>query len=236
MAPLSPALHKTLWAALVVVLAVFAWRTFITPVKSAEIQPPALNDPLASASGTKTAVLAGGCFWGVQGVFQHVNGVTSALSGYTGGERDTAEYESVSTGKTGHAEAVKITYDPSVITYGQLLQIYFSVVADPTELNRQGPDHGTQYRSAIFFSDDQQKKIAEAYIAQLTKSGAFNKPIVTTMEPFKAFYPAEAYHQNFLALNPTYPYIAVNDMPKVNDLKRMFPSQYREQPVLVQAE
>jgi peptide-methionine (S)-S-oxide reductase len=215
----------------------FLFKPLANAFESAVMVPaPAVNEPLSSAPGqTKTAVFAGGCFWGVQGVFQHVVGVKNAVSGYTGGARNTAEYETVSTGTTGHAESVQITYDPSIITYGQLLQIYFSVVTDPTELNRQGPDHGTQYRTAIFVQNDEQKKIAQDYIQQLDKAGVYHKPIVTTLEPFTAFYPAESYHQDLLTHNPSYPYIAINDMPKVDNLKQMFPALYREQPVLVSA-
>jgi peptide-methionine (S)-S-oxide reductase len=224
-------MRKSLLIILLVVVGVFAWKATVRP--AAAVEPPAIDETLAPTGGTKTAVFAGGCFWGVQGVFQHVKGVSNAVAGYSGGEQDTANYETVSTGRTGHAESVEITYDPSVITYGQLLQIYFSVVADPTELNKQGPDHGTQYRSAIFYQDPQQKNIAAQYIAQLGKTGAFSKPIVTSVEPFKAFYAAETYHQNFLDLNPHYPYIAINDMPKVDGLKTSFPSLYRDQPVLV---
>jgi peptide-methionine (S)-S-oxide reductase len=228
--------RRGLWALLLVPVGIFLLNTAARALDTGmQVPPPAMDAPLAAAPAgdTATAVFAGGCFWGVQGVFQHVKGVTSAVSGYTGGAPDTAQYETVSTGKTGHAEAVKITYDPTVISYGQLLQIYFSVVTDPTELNRQGPDHGTQYRTAIFVQTPEQQKIAETYIAQLGKADLFGKPIVTTLEPFKAFYPAEAYHQDFLALNPGYPYIAINDMPKVENLRRLFPADYREQPALV---
>ena len=197
---------------------------------------PALDMP-AAPGGMKLekAVFAGGCFWGVQGVYEHVKGVTRAVSGYTGGNAKTAEYETVSTGLTGHAESVEITYDPRQVSYGKLLQIYFSVVADPTELNYQGPDHGTQYRSTIFVTDDAQRKVAQAYIAQLGKAHVYDKPIVTSIEPLKAFYNAEGYHQDYLALNPTYPYIAVNDIPKVNGLKKLFPQSYKDKPVLVSA-
>lgn len=192
---------------------------------------PALD---VTASGTtQTAVLAGGCFWGVQGVFQHVNGVSSAVSGYAGGDADMAQYEEVGSGTTGHAESVKITFDPAVITYGQILQIYFSVVHDPTQLNYQGPDRGTQYRSAVFPVDAEQAKVASAYIAQLDKTGLFNAPIVTTVEPNHVFYPAEGYHQDFLELNPTYPYIVVNDLPKIEALQAVFADRYRNKPVLV---
>jgi peptide-methionine (S)-S-oxide reductase len=172
----------------------------------------------------------------VQGVFQHVKGVTLAESGYAGGDQSTANYDTVSTGSTGHAESVRITYDPTEVTLGQLLRIYFSVVQDPTELNRQGPDVGTQYRSAIFAQDDTQKRVAESYIAQLNRDAVFSGPIVTTVSPKAEFFPAERYHQDFLNSNPTYPYIAANDMPKVNDLKRLYPDLYRDQPVLVLAD
>ena len=180
-------------------------------------------------------MFAGGCFWGVQGVFQHVRGVTKAVSGYSGGQRDTAQYETVSGGDTGHAESVQVTFDPTKVTYGQLLQVYFSVIQDPTELNRQGPDSGTQYRSAVFPLNDTQRHIAQSYIAQLDKAHAFPAPIVTKTEPFKGFYPAESYHQNYLTLHPDSAYIAINDMPKVANLKRLFPNLYRDKPVLVEA-
>jgi peptide-methionine (S)-S-oxide reductase len=194
-----------------------------------------MDEPAASAPAQEIAVLAGGCFWGVQGVFQHVTGVTNAVSGYSGGDRATAQYRTVGGGDTGHAESVEITFDPRLISYGKLLQIYFSVVQDPTELNRQGPDEGTQYRSAIFPQNDEQKRVAEAYIAQLDKAGVFHKPIVTAVEPFKGFFPAEGYHQNYLTLNPRALYIVYNDLPKVAALKTLFPTEYRDQPVLVQA-
>jgi peptide-methionine (S)-S-oxide reductase len=180
-------------------------------------------------------VLAGGCFWGVQGVFQHVNGVLSAVSGYAGGEKRTAEYEVVSTGSTGHAESVQVTYDPRQISFGRLLQIYFSVVHDPTELNRQGPDTGSQYRSTIFAANAEQAAVARAYITQLDQAHVFRKPVVTTIETGRVFYAAEDHHQDFLALNPTYPYIAINDLPKIDDLKRLFRESYRADPVLVKA-
>ncbi len=178
-------------------------------------------------------MLAGGCFWGVQGVFQHVKGVTNAVSGYAGGEKKTADYEVVSTGRTGHAESVQVTYDPRQISYGRLLQIFFSVAHDPTELNRQGPDTGTQYRSAIFPVSAEQADVAKAYIAQLDQAHAFKKAIVTRIESDRAFYPAEAYHQDFLTRNPSYPYIAINDLPKIEDLKRLLPDLYRASPQLV---
>jgi peptide-methionine (S)-S-oxide reductase len=187
----------------------------------------------ASAAGIQTAVLAGGCFWGVQGVYQHTQGVVEAVSGYTGGSRDTAQYEVVGSGRTGHAESVQIKYDPSKISYGKILQIYFSVVHDPTQLNRQNYDVGTQYRSTIFAANDDQKRVADAYIAQLNAAKVYPKPIVTTIEMGKTFYPAEDYHQDYLTLHPTQPYIAMNDLPKVANLKTMFAAYYRDKPVLV---
>jgi peptide-methionine (S)-S-oxide reductase len=201
--------------------------------EEARVAPAPVVDETAGKSGSETAILAGGCFWGVQGVFQHVAGVNSAVSGYAGGDAATAHYRVVGTGRTGHAESVRITFDPSKITYGHLLQIYFSVAHDPTQLNRQGPDRGTQYRSTIFPTTPEQARIATAYIDQLNRAHVFPKPIKTTVETGKMFYPAEDYHQNFLALNPTYPYIVVNDLPKVANLKRLFPEDYRTEPVLV---
>ena len=195
--------------------------------------PPPTADLPKSASGAHTAVFAGGCFWGVQGVFQHVRGVSNAVSGYTGGDAADAEYQVVGTGTTGHAESVQVTYDPAKVSYGQLLQIFFSVAHDPTERNRQGPDSGTQYRSAIFPVDAEQQRIAESYIAQLDAAKVFTGSIATTIEPGMTFYPAEAYHQDFLTLNPTYPYIVRNDLPKIANLKRLFPQSYRADPVLV---
>jgi len=197
-----------------------------------KIPAPAL-DEMASDGKSEVAVLAGGCFWGVQGVFQHVKGVANAVSGYAGGAAKSAQYETVSSGATGHAESVKIIYDPRRISYGRILQIYFSVAHDPTELNRQGPDRGTQYRSAIFPVNDEQAKIANAYIGQLDQAKLFDAAIVTKIEPGQAFYPAEDYHQDFLTLNPTYPYIVYNDLPKIANLKRIFPDLYREDPALV---
>jgi len=193
---------------------------------------PAVDVPPGQATSA-VVVLAGGCFWGVQGVYQHVKGVTSAVSGYAGGDRRSAEYETVSTGRTGHAESVQVTYDPRQISYGRILQIFFSVVHDPTELNRQGPDTGTQYRSAIFPLNAEQADVAKAYIAQLDQLHTFKKPIATKIEPDRAFYPAENYHQDFLTRNPRYPYIAINDLPKIDDLKRLLPELYRATPVLV---
>ncbi|MEO6028732.1 MAG: peptide-methionine (S)-S-oxide reductase MsrA [Candidatus Binatia bacterium] len=200
-----------------------------------KVPAPTVDEAVDKAAGTETAVFAGGCFWGVQGVYQRVQGVKRAVSGYAGGEAATAHYETVGSGRTGHAESVEITYDPKLVSYGELLRIYFSVVADPTQKDRQGPDRGTQYRSAIFTKDARQRKIVEAYIEQLTKAGVFSAPIVTTTETLQTFYPAEAYHQDFLVQNPRHPYIAMNDIPKVEALQRLFPDRYREQPVLVSA-
>lgn len=196
-----------------------------------EIPPPARD--VAAAGGTATAVLAGGCFWGVQAVFQHVEGVREALSGYAGGSAATADYETVSGGRSGHAEAVRITYDPARVSYGKLLQIYFSVVHDPTQRNRQGPDVGPQYRSAIFPADAAQRQVAEAYIAQLDSSGAYPGPLATTIEPLQGFYPAEDYHQDYLARHPDSPYIIINDQPKVDNLARAYRAYYRARPALV---
>jgi peptide-methionine (S)-S-oxide reductase len=202
---------------------------------STTIPAPAVDEPAGSAGASETAVLAGGCFWGVQGVFQHVKGVTQAVSGYAGGDAGTAQYETVSTGTTGHAESVRITYDPSQVTFGQLLHVFFSVVNDPTELNRQGPDDGTQYRSAIFPQNDIQKKVADAYIAQLNQAKVFDGPIVTRTDKDSGFFAAEDYHQDYLNSHPTAAYIAINDMPKLDGLKQQFPDLYRDQPVLVHA-
>jgi peptide-methionine (S)-S-oxide reductase len=192
----------------------------------AAVPSPVVDAPMATSKGEQTAVVAGGCFWGIQAVFQHVKGVINATSGYSGGAANTAEYELVSTGDTGHAESVKITYDPSQITYGQLLRVFFSVAHDPTELNRQGPDSGTQYRSVIFYGNDDQKRVADAYIAQLDKARVFPRPIVTQVVPLKAFYPAEAYHQDYAANHPNNPYIVYNDAPKVAHLHQEFPQLY----------
>jgi peptide-methionine (S)-S-oxide reductase len=193
---------------------------------AAAVPAPAVDAPRASAPGQQATVLSGGCFWGVQAVFQHVKGVITATSGYSGGKAKTAEYEFVSTGETGHAESVQIVYDPSQITYGELLRVFFSVAHDPTQLNRQGPDEGTQYRSAIFYANDEQRRIAQAYIAQLDQAKVFSGPIVTQVAPLQAFYPAEAYHQNYAALHPNQPYIVFNDAPKVAHLRQIFPDLY----------
>jgi peptide-methionine (S)-S-oxide reductase len=195
--------------------------------KSVTLPDPASDTPQASAHGKQTAVFAGGCFWGVQAVFQHVKGVIDATSGYSGGAKSTAEYEKVSTGDTGHAESVKVTFDPAQISYGQLLKIFFSVAHDPTQRNRQGPDEGTQYRSVIFYSDPQQQHVAEAYIKQLDDAKVFAKPIATQVVLLNGFYAAESYHQNYATLHPDNPYIAINDAPKVDHLRQQFPALYK---------
>ena len=194
------------------------------------VPAPAVDTPKSSGP-MQTAVLAGGCFWGVQGVYEHLKGVKRVLSGYSGGERSTAQYQTVGSGRTGHAESVEILYDPERISYGEILQVFFSVVADPTELDRQGPDVGNEYRSVIFYKDDTQKNIATQYIAQLNKAGVFHAPIVTRVDPLKGFYAAEGYHQDFLQHNPNNPYIVVNDLPKIRDLEHTFPSLYNNKPV-----
>lgn len=195
-------------------------------VTAAVIPDPALDAPLATTKGEQTAVIAGGCFWGIEAVFEHVKGVVNVTSGYSGGAANTARYENVGAGETGHAESVRITYDPSKITYGQLLKVFFSVAHDPTELNRQGPDTGTQYRSAIFYSNEEQKRIALAYIEQLNKAKVFARPIVTEVAALKAFYEAEAYHQDYATHHPDQPYIVVHDLPKVANLRKQFPDLY----------
>jgi peptide-methionine (S)-S-oxide reductase len=223
----------SLGAATLGALAIAAFA--VAPLRAAEdavvIPPPAMDTQ--ASDGIQTAVIAGGCFWGVQGVFQHTAGVVNAVSGYAGGSKATASYPIVSTGTTGHAESVEIKYDPKKISYGKILQIFFSVAHDPTQLNRQGPDSGTQYRSAIFTTTDEQKKVADAYIAQLNAAKVYGKPIVTKVGPLEAFYPAEAYHQDYLTLHPTQPYIAYNDLPKVENLKKLFADNYLEKPTLV---
>jgi peptide-methionine (S)-S-oxide reductase len=220
--------------ALVAAAAVWHAMPSIAAEAAVVIPPPASDVAVAPASGKpETAVFAGGCFWGVQAVFQHVKGVSGAVSGYAGGDEKTAKYEAVGMGDTGHAEAVRVTYDPRQVSYGQLLQVYFSVAHNPTELNRQGPDTGTQYRSTVFPQNAEQQRVAKAYIAQLDGAKVFGRPIATTIEPGKAFYPAEAYHQDFLARHPDHPYIAINDIPKVENLQRMFPAVWRSKPVLV---
>lgn len=210
----------------------FGQVTALAAERPGAIPPPMLDNPKA-AGPPQIAVLAGGCFWGVQAVFQHLNGVQRAISGYSGGDRATAQYETVSSGRTGHAEAVQITFDPQVVTYGEILRVFFSVVHDPTQLNRQGPDTGSQYRSAIFYADDKQQEIATAYIAQLNKTGKFRVPIVTRVDSLTGFYAAEDYHQDFLLRHPMHPYIVVNDLPKVRNFQSMLPELYRTQAVTV---
>jgi peptide-methionine (S)-S-oxide reductase len=206
----------------------------LAPAETAKVvAAPSLDTPAVSEPGRETAVLAGGCFWGVQAVFQHVTGVTQAVSGYAGGSLAAPSYEAVSSGLTGHAESVAITFDPKQISYGRVLQIYFSVAHDPTEHNRQGPDVGTQYRSEIFTTTPAQLEVAEAYIRQLDETHAFSRPIATQVVPLMAFYPAEAYHQDYATLHPQQPYIAYNDLPKIAALQRLFPDRYRPEPVLV---
>jgi peptide-methionine (S)-S-oxide reductase len=196
------------------------------------VLPAPAYDPPAASGGEQKLVVAGGCFWGVQGVFQHIKGVSRAMSGYAGGAKEAARYDKVSRGDTGHAESVEITYDPKIVSLGHLLRVYFSVAHDPTQLNRQGPDVGAQYRSAIFFANAEQEKMARDYIEQLSGAEVFSTPIVTTLEPLKAFYPAEAYHQDYLVRHPSQPYIVYNDLPKIDNLKRLFPSLYRDSPAL----
>ncbi len=220
--------------ALLIVPFVGLAATAATAAGPAFVIPAPVLDQSASTH-TETVVLAGGCFWGVQAVFQHTKGVTSAVSGYAGGDKQSAHYEMVGGGRTGHAESVSVTFDPQQISYGKILQIYFSVAHNPTELNRQGPDAGTQYRSAIFYANDEQKKIAGTYIAQLDKAHVFPEPIVTKLEALHGFYPAEDHHQDLAVLHPSYPYIVFNDLPKVDNLKRLFASEYREMPVTVMA-
>jgi len=232
----SPFFRPALIFAALLLAAGIALRGFPSAAESARsIPPPVLDEPVSPQATSEVAVLAGGCFWGVQGVFQHVDGVTSAVSGYAGGAANTAHYEVVGTNTTGHAEAVRVIFDPRRISYGRILQIYFSVAHDPTELNRQGPDVGTQYRSAIFPTNPEQTRVTEAYIAQLNQRQVFDAPIVTKIEPGREFYPAESYHQDFLTRNPRYPYIVINDLPKIEDLKRLFPDLYSATPALVAA-
>jgi peptide-methionine (S)-S-oxide reductase len=220
-------------------VALIAGGGWIVAIRAGEppvvIPAPALDGPRQRAQ-MQTAVLAGGCFWGMQGVFEHVRGVHQVLAGYSGGARGTAQYDRVGTGQTGHAESVQIVFDPAEVTYGELLHIYFSVAHDPTELNRQGPDSGTQYRSVIFYGDDTQRHIAESYIAQLNKERAFGQPIVTRVDELQGFYRAEGYHQDFYLKNPHHPYIVINDLPKIRNLKQIFPDYYLDRPVTVGVE
>ena len=217
----------------VLLVAVLVRETMPTAAQEGLALPaPAVDMPAGQASSA-VMVVAGGCFWGVQGVFQHVKGVSNAVSGYAGGAQSTATYEQTNDGTTGHAESVEVTFDPRQVSYGQLLQVFFSVAHDPTQLNRQGPDTGTQYRSTIFPRDPEQAAVAKAYIAQLDRTHAFKKSIVTTIEMNRAFYPAEKYHQDFLVRNPAHPYIIYNDLPKIENLKRLLPGLFRATPVLV---
>ena len=212
--------------ALVIAPSLAAEDAVIIPAPATDVKP---------SDGIQTVVVAGGCFWGVQGVFQHTAGIVNAVSGYAGGSKSTADYGTVSTGTTGHAESVEIKYDPNKISYGKILQSFFSVAHDPTQLNRQGPDSGTQYRSAIFTTNDEQKKVTDAYIAQLNAAKVYPKPIVTKVGPLQGFFPAEDYHQDYLTLHPNQPYIAYNDIPKVENLKKMFAENYIEKPTLVRS-
>ncbi len=241
----KPIARRGLWrgsgfllvAASLLVASMLGLRVLPSAAEGARAVPmAALDEPAAPGTNSEVTVLAGGCFWGVQGVFQHVKGVSAAVSGYAGGDKQTAQYGTVSSGTTGHAESVQITFDPSQISYGRLLQIYFSVAHDPTELNYQGPDEGTQYRSAIFPTTPDQARVAKAYIDQLGQAHVFDAPIVTRIEPDRSFYPAEDYHQDFLTRRPSYPYIVINDLPKIDNLKRIFPDLYRTDPVLVLAQ
>ena len=229
----SPFSRLSLCAAALGALAITAFVA--APLRAAEdavvIPAPAMD--AQASDGIQTAVVAGGCFWGVQGVFQHTAGVVNAVSGYAGGTKATADYQTVSSGSTGHAESVEIKYDPKKISYGKILQIFFSVAHDPTQLNRQGPDSGTQYRSAIFITSDEQQKVTDAYIAQLNAAKVYKKPIVTKVGPLQGFFPAEAYHQDYLTLHPSQPYIAYNDLPKIENLKKIFAENYIEKPTLV---
>ena len=227
--------HGHLAGLVAISLAVALCLVFARAAQAATLVPAPSVDAVPHDDRSQTAVIAGGCFWGIQAVFQHVKGVTRVLAGYSGGTKDTAAYETVSTGRTGHAESVQIVFDPHQVSYGRILQIYFSVAHDPTELNRQGPDVGTQYRSAIFYANDDQKRVAQSYLSQLRNAGVYPRPIVTKLDPLDAFYPAEAYHQDYAVRHPTNPYIAIYDLPKVDDLKRLFPDLYREPPVTVMA-
>jgi peptide-methionine (S)-S-oxide reductase len=225
---------KILAMMVVLPLAYMAWHTVGRAQEAAVLAPaPTVDSPAATPGSEETAVLAGGCFWGMQGVFEHVKGVKQVLSGYSGGTVKDPDYELVSSGSTGHAESVQIKFDSSQVSYGKLLQVFFSVAHNPTELDRQGPDTGTQYRSAIFYATDQQKRVAAAYITQLHAAGIYSAPIVTEQTAFTAFYPAEGYHQDFLINHPDYPYIVYNDLPKVANLKQLFRDLYRDTPVTV---
>jgi peptide-methionine (S)-S-oxide reductase len=238
----SPRLHRgvsaavaaPLAAALLLVCALLPLGSSTAAEQAVAIPAPAVDSPKA-AGALQTAVLAGGCFWGVQGVYEHLNGVRRVVAGYSGGQRSTARYEIVGQGDSGHAESVQITYDPQEVTYGEILQVFFSVVHDPTQLNRQGPDTGPQYRSVIFYADESQKKIAAAYIAQLDKAGVFHAPIVTHVDALRGFYEAEGYHQDYLLHNPNNPYIVYNDLPKIRNFQKLLPTLYRDNPVTLAA-
>jgi len=210
------------------ILVGFTFACSTADASSTPLPDPEVDAPLATGKGEQKAVLAGGCFWGIEAVFEHVKGVSDAKSGYAGGDAASADYRKVSSGTTGHAESVLVTYDPSQVTYGQLLKVFFSVAHNPTELNRQGPDRGTQYRSAIFYANEEQRRIAEAYIKQLDRVKVFNQPIVTQVRPLEAFHEAEDYHQDYLAQHPNEPYIVINDMPKVENLRKQIPELYKE--------
>jgi peptide-methionine (S)-S-oxide reductase len=230
------ALPRTVWLGFAAAALAAVGLGFMQGGSAAQEQPVIIPAPaveFTESGSTAKVVLAGGCFWGVQGVFQRLDGVSSAVSGYAGGEANTAKYELVGSGTTGHAEAVEVVYDPSVIGLGELLHVFFSVAHNPTQLNYQGPDRGPQYRTAIFFDSEDEKAFAEAYIAQLDSAGVYPAPIVTTLEPLQAFYPAEDYHQDFLTLNPTWPYIVYHDLPKIEALAAIFPEIYRDDPILV---
>jgi peptide-methionine (S)-S-oxide reductase len=227
----SPAIGRKL--AIAAIIAFFAWNAVRAIGARPAAQPhypfpkPTLDAPLATSKSQQTAVLAGGCFWGVQAVFEHLSGVRSVTAGYSGGRVNSPNYELVSSGVTGHAESVSVTFDPSQISYGQILMIFFSIAHDPTQLNRQGPDDGTQYRSAIFYSSDEQRRIAAAYIEQLDAAKVYPRKIVTEVVPFKAFFRAEEYHQDYLQTHTSQPYIVYNDLPKLDHLKKQFPELYR---------
>lgn len=228
----QPLFRKLVLFFLLPLTALTACTVAATAELTRAVPAPKVDMSLTAKSGAQTAVFAGGCFWGLQWVFEHVKGVTNVAAGYSGGAASTAQYERVSEGDTGHAESVKVTFDPAKVSYGQLLHVYFSVATDPTQLNRQGPDTGTQYRGVIFYSDTQQKNIASAYIAQLAAARVYPAPIVTQIVPLRAFYPAENYHQDYARLNPDAPYIVVNDAPKVKHLQQLLPELYRAQPVV----
>ncbi len=224
---------QLLAAALVVAASV--WLPSLQAAEEPVVIPAPRVDNAKDKGSLQTAVFAGGCFWGVQGVFEHVRGVRKAVSGYAGGDKSHASYEIVSSGATGHAESVQVTFDPAEVSYGELLHVFFSVAHDPTQLDRQGPDIGTQYRSEVFYADEAQKKVADAYIAQLDQAKVYPRSIVTRVEPLKGFYAAEDYHQDFLINHPTHGYIVHNDLPKITNLKKMFPGEFRDQPVMVNA-